>query len=449
MARRPGQSAKKKGQPQTQKRISYKRLNRERDKDQASGSTARATEPRHPAARSRAAGTLLGLTALAPLIVRSGRPFDDQAGADPARLPPPSTVAGCLRTALGRQQGQTFRQRIDQDCEDDLNALEVRGPLLLRENADGSTEVLVPKPADAHYAKDEATDGLRLLRAAPAAPEADAGSDLPAGLLPVRLADDAPGKPGPGPAWWTLKHLLDFRKSDDPKIDYARIESAGWSPPGDDLRTHVAIERPWQVAKTGQLFQTRGLDLEPTQDWLKQPKDEAPRPPRGIRLLVQTSTPLTETLVHLGGERRLAALAPEPAERWPEPPKDWAAAINKARGLSLTLLTPALFDQGWRPGWLNTGLTGHPPSHKNLKLRLRAAALERWQPQSGWDLARRQPRPARRMVPAGAVYWLDIEQGDAEDLDLWLKSICDREQDRRDGFGLVLPAPWTPPTVNK
>ena len=53
------------------------------------------------------------------------------------------------------------------------------------------------------------------------------------------------------------------------------------------------------------------------------------------------------------------------------------------------------------------------------------------------------------MVPAGAVYWLSIEQAVAVDkLDLWLQSLCDQEQDRRDGFGLALPAPWTPPNLS-
>ena len=31
---------------------------------------------------------------------------------------------------------------------------------------------------------------------------------------------------------------------------------------------------------------------------------------------------------------------------------------------------------------------------------------------SGWDVARRQPKPALRAAPAGSVYWLDDFQGD-------------------------------------
>ena len=83
-----------------------------------------------------------------------------------------------------------------------------------------------------------------------------------------------------------------------------------------------------------------------------------------------------------------------------------------------------------------------------MRLRLRAAAVERWQPHSGWDLARRQPRPTRKLVPAGATYWFDVLGAcDREALAaLWLTSVCDKPQDRLDGFGLALPGPWAPPT---
>jgi len=57
--------------------------------------------------------------------------------------------------------------------------------------------------------------------------------------------------------------------------------------------------------------------------------------------------------------------------------------------MTLTLVTPALFEQGYRPGWLvetNDGFIGNPPAMPRLKMKLRAAATERWEPQSGWDL---------------------------------------------------------------
>jgi CRISPR-associated protein Cmr3 len=43
------------------------------------------------------------------------------------------------------------------------------------------------------------------------------------------------------------------------------------------------------------------------------------------------------------------------------------------------------------------------------------------------------------MVPAGSVYFFEVIEGNAQELSkLWLKSVCDNEQDKKDGFGLAL-----------
>ena len=148
----------------------------------------------------------------------------------------------------------------------------------------------------------------------------------------------------------------------------------------------------------------------------------------------------------LGGERRLAALEPEDPAAWPAPPDGWLERIARQGDLSLTLLTPGIFAAGYRPGWLDADLTGSPPAAPGLRLRLRAVAVGRWQPHSGWDLARQEPRPTRKLAAAGATYWFRILEG--ANLDalaaLWLSSLSDDAQDRRDGFGLALPSAWMP-----
>lgn len=395
-----------------------------------------------PPVKSSTPSRLLSLEPLAPLVIRSGRPFDDQAGVDPARFPPPSTTSGCLRTAWARQIGEAF--------SDKLARLGLRGPLLARPDAKGKLQVLVPKPADALYFGHG--DKARCVRAEPLAYADDCGSDLPTDLTPLQLAEPQAEKPGKGPQWWTLQQLLDFRCGTTPS--HAELCTHGWSPPDGELRTHVRIDPDTGAAAASQLFQTQGLDLSLDHD----PTAQANEPQQGqkpastanctsLRLLLRSDEPLAPALVHLGGKRRLAALEPEPADAWPKPSEDWWQRIRDDEGLTLTLLTPALFDAGYRPGWLGSDLKGSPPQAGGLRLQLVAAANERWQPQSGWDLANRRPRPTRKLVPAGATYWLRLlEPGAADDLPrTWLTSLCDQPQDRLDGFGLALPAPWTPP----
>ena len=372
-----------------------------------------AVSSRHPSSP----GPVVSLDPLAPIIVRSGRPFDDQAGADSARFPPPSTIAGCLRTAWAREKGKPFGAS--------LAGVSIAGPLLLTRG----DRVLAPKPADAVYFGRGSS--ARCVRAQPCtfAPGCDA--DLPRGLLPVQLTANIAGKPGPGPAWWSWQDLLKFRRGKD--VRHADLCSNGWSPPPGDRRTHVAVNPGTGAAREGQLFQTEGLDLD--------------APEGGLRFLARCDQALSEALVHLGGERRLAALQPKPETTWPTPPQGWLDGIAEAEGLCLTLLTPGIFSCGYRPGWLDAALTGCPPGVSALTLRLRAAAVDRWQPHSGWDLANHRPRPTRKLAPAGTAYWFSIVAGaDPKTLEaLWLTSVCDDKQDRRDGFGLALPSPWTPP----
>lgn len=377
------------------------------------------------------------LEPLAPLVVRSGRPFDGQAGADAARFPPPSTLAGALRTALAESSGQAFSPA--------LSAIGVAGPLPVKlDDAGAPVSLLVPKPADALYFWDASKSAKRVVRARPAAFADGEGADLEAGLLPVTLADAAIGKPAPGPRWWSFADFERFRHGAE--LPIAQLVENGWTPLSDEIRTHVGIDPQRQAAANGQLFQTAGLNFLSRGD--KMPALSVGRV--GLIGKMEDFAGEIETgVLTLGGERRLSAIAHTDEAIWPAPASALIDSIAAAGGLCLSLLTPALFAAGWRPDWLHAAndgvLEGSPPDCSGVTLRLRAAALERWLPHSGWDLAAMKPRAGRKLVPGGAVYWFEIVAGDADALrPLWLGSVCDEAQDRRDGFGLSLIHPWRP-----
>ncbi len=371
----------------------------------------------------------------APLVVRSGRPFDDQSGADAARFPPPSTLAGALRTAHAASDNKPFGP--------ELASIPVAGPLPVKLNAQGEPQtLLVPKPADAMYFWTADKQSKRLMRTSPRKLSEGEGCDLPHGLYPVQLAEDVKGKPALGPRWWTWDDLLAFRNAtvgENSADAYARIESHGWSPMQDDVRTHVGIERESQAAEAGKLFQTAGLNC-----WQSPEKNES-FPTGNIGIVGCISGRIDQGLITLGGERRLSAISKASDTLWPVLPDSLAARIRAAGGLTLTLLTPALFAEGWYPAWLNEYLEGTPPGCDGLRLKLCAVAMERWLPHSGWDLAQNKPRAGRKMIAAGAVFWFEILQADDNALNsLWLTPISDQGQDRKDGFGLALPQPWSP-----
>lgn len=357
----------------------------------------------------------------APLVIRSGRPFDDQAGADSARFPPPSTLAGTLRTAHADSTGKPLSL--------DLAKIAVAGPLPVKLDAAGQPAgLLVPKPADALYFWANENKEKRLLRVAPQRLHKGEGCDLPKGLLPLQLTEPVQGKPAGGPRWWSWQDLLKWRAGKE--LDFKTVERDGWTPLADEIRTHIGIQRETQAAESGKLFQTAGLSF-----WEK-PADDDKLPNSSIGLVGRIAGEIANGVVTLGGERRLSAIKLADDQLWPSLPGEQVESIRQAGGLSLTLLTPGLFAAGWRPPEL--------PG-----LRLVAAALERWLPHSGWDLAKKQARAGRKLVPAGAVYWYAIDDptgiDDAALANLWLSPLGEHEQDCRDGFGLVLPQPWMPP----
>ncbi|MFN3496104.1 MAG: type III-B CRISPR module-associated Cmr3 family protein [Hydrogenophaga sp.] len=69
-----------------------------------------------------------------------------------------------------------------------------------------------------------------------------------------------------------------------------------------------------------------------------------------------------------------------------------------------------------------------------------AAAVPRFEVVSGWDLAKRQPKPAQRAAPAGSVWWLELDEGVTADglrqlaaQGLWSEP-CEEASRRAEGF---------------
>jgi len=390
---------------------------------------------------------------LQPLVFRSGRPFGSSAQSDGANFPLPSSAAGLLRT-LHAQAHNGGLHHYDSAV---LRRLGCKGPVVLRaaarEAEQGRWSVCVPQPADAVYVADTTRDGsdgssaVRAVRLAPMPLPAGVACDLPDGLIPVQWQDNVRAKPRPGPRWWTLSQWEQWQCGQPVRFtDDAQEEEPLVSP-----QVHVALDDYTRAARDGQLYRVDALDFGAS---LGQAGRHHPTWSFGVFSEAQVPAQVAV----FGGEGRLSAVRPhdgwaEPLQRVPSSLSQRAATADRdgtARGVVLTLLTPAIFAGGWRPGWLSADGIGSPPGCPDVRLVLRAAAVERWVPVSGWDLATERPKAMRKAVAAGAVYWFEIAQGTcAQALQaLWLQPLSDDEDDRHAGFGLVLAAPWVATAVS-
>ncbi|MEI7844026.1 MAG: type III-B CRISPR module-associated Cmr3 family protein, partial [Gallionellaceae bacterium] len=310
------------------------------------------------------------------------------------------------------------------------------GPFLAKREH-GKLTPMFAKPADALYLlKDEKNDANEkaVYRLLPGEYDSDCGSDLPQGIKPVVAEQGAPkAKPQDGPAYWTLEQLLAWRTGN--AISFPDRHSYHV-----EQRTHVAIDCKTLAADAGRIFQTQGLDFS-----ARRKEKSGAQPTRGFEkfdwvFLARSAVVAPSQMVTFGGERRLSWLQLLADANPLALPDAHRKTMQASRKVSLTLISPALFIQGWQPNWPGNEVPGIP----GLKLKLVSAAIDRWLSISGWDLLKGQAKTARKAVAAGATYWFEIEGEPPADWaeKLWLAPVSDIEQDRRDGFGIVIPGIW-------
>ena len=207
---------------------------------------------------------------------------------------------------------------------------------------------------------------------------------------------------------------------------------------------HVSIQPDQQTALEGALFQTSGLEFT----WcdakkLKQHKFVTKR--LALAAWFDGATPnFNDNFAPLGGERRLMrwdSLQPDKPPFTDDQCKAIFDEIKKDRRCRVLLLTPAHFNDGYRPplAWKRGGVTA----------TLKAAAVPHMQTISGWDLAknngRGEPKPTRRLALAGSVYFVDFPEGadiQAWLNDTWMHNVSDDAQSCLDGFGLAVVGVW-------
>lgn len=320
------------------------------------------------------------------LSFRGNRLFGDAGSWGETQMPPPpSVVAGALRSLRLVQDGAELSAFAGGQYEHpELGSRDRPGSFMLteclpaRRQSDGRVEPLFPLPADLV----PGSDGLRQLRALKPHDVLCGSRLLP--LWPV-LAEDERAKPGSG-RWLTLAGFREWQAGQVPGVDRLVNDSAMWD---TELRVGVALQAQTRRADDGKLFSVQAV---------------ACRPGVGLAVRVRGSR-LSEGMLRLGGDGRGALLQRADID-WPQPDLQAIARSGRAR---LVLTSPGIFPRGWLPTGSGEAdaLRGAPFQLAGLRARIVCAVVPRQLTVSGFDLARWQPKPAERAVPAGAVYWLD------------------------------------------
>jgi CRISPR-associated protein Cmr3 len=354
------------------------------------------------------------------MLVRDGRAMNASVGRG-VLFPPPSTLAGLVRTRLGRDATGGF----DAGRIPDLLKVTVWGPLLARLTPDGLkvADLLFTPPGDCVWFRDDArgTFGRRLaprpVREIVPGAITDLGDvvDLPA----FQDGIDTRAKPVSHPLLWSRESLFAWLGA--PRDFLPEQEVKGLKGLDRERRHHIAIDPATGTVEEGALFGTEGVRMSH-----RRTVDDRHTFERYAFLAAWSGAgALPKSFVPLGGERRGAFLDPcpeETAQLLAPPP--WLDRIRGGSRARVLLATPAIFAQGAVPPMLRGA-------------RVIAARVDRPDVVSGWSFEHRAPKPTRRLAPAGSVYWVEVPD-DAWARSVWMSNVSDDPQDCRDGFGLAL-----------
>lgn len=393
------------------------------------------------------------ITPKQPFIFRDGKPFGTEDNiADTLAFPLPSTLAGAIRTAWAETNNRDYQKALKKS---------LIGPFLTCTdiNTDKS-QILFPAPADSLCLTDtETTETAKsiIYKLTPEQLKENEGTNINSDKIkPVFLQTDNKGKPSKdSPKFWYQNKMIDWLLNDT-NIELQANQQGIQNLPIEN-RTHVSINQKTQTAKAGHIFQTAGLDFgqHRERDNNKKPEKQWGWQNEEFGLACQFSAEIPETLRTIGGESRLGYIEQQDT-LIPDCPEGLSQKINADKAFRLILVTPAIFTHGYLPSWIDENtMTG---KYGEMKLRLHAVSVSRWQAGTSWDMASagskngRGMRSLKRLVPAGTVYWFESENN-VDVNSLWLSSIAYEGEDKskkeiergKDGYGVTVPGVWSIP----
>jgi len=359
------------------------------------------------------------------LYLRGNKLFGDPGSYGESQIPPwPSVAAGAIRSMLLARDGGDFDGFVSgEKPHSSLGTAEKPGSFRitgfgLARRMNGSLERIHALPADLVLSE---SDGVKMLqRIRPRTLHEAIQSSFPLEQSPV-LAQPQRGKPLAG-YWLNETGWRRYLAGETPSIDDLIATADLWV---SDERVGVGLDPARRRADDGKLFSIQGAAF---------------RDGVGFGVEVEGAELPERDMLRFGGDGRGALL--QTTEDKPAT-IDFDNLCQAGRG-RIILTSPGLFDQGWcLPGMDGDGrfeLAG-------VKGRVVAAAVSRAEVVSGWDLARWQPKPARRAAPTGSVYWLEDLQATPEalrklaDHGQWPEHGYD-EQRRVEGFNRFVWGAW-------
>jgi len=335
---------------------------------------------------------VLKLDALDTVYFGTGKPFNKEGDnwTDSMFPPAPSVLYGALRTAYFADNISLFNKA--NTAEDPTLNLRLKGIFLISDTKPGT--IYFPMPLDLvtlvgaedqvfllslqenYFVSNCPTSMVLMLK------ENQLVETVEGGVIDhLSMADYLSGGKGGFPY-----HMLTEFITREMKVGIGIDDDKGTAQ--DTMLYRIGMIRPEIAERRGKGIRNRKLSLLVDYEGLQFPA-------RG--------------LIKAGGEGKAAEFEPcdeKMIALMRQMPIQWPAHGTKFK---VYLATPAKFEKGWLPGWLDeTTLEG---TYQGIRLKLLTAAIGKPLPIGGYDMEARRPKPMMRAVPAGSVYYFEILDG--------------------------------------
>lgn len=387
------------------------------------------------------------------LLFRDGRPFSAGEGhrARSVFPPTPNTMQGVIRSKVlaercGRYQQYrdgclkcqeinncTIPQEIGTPTQGSYGNMQLKGALIAKYEEPYLTAYF-PIPADIVKVKDKknlSSDSQRIRYLSPLQEKIPGINDLPYSLHTLWNSEGMPIEAVQG----YCKHqdlsnyLLGQYHNNFDFISSNKLYEG-------ESRFGIEVNNSLQAVQESKIYQTEFIRC---------------REKIGLYIELEGITTLNShldsqiNLIGIGGENRVASYTEIKGIDWDKFRENLINQLKQSDGFKLYLATPTIFDsehqQGWVPKWvdLNT-LSGQ---YQGISVQLIVAALSGYETIGGWDVAYNRPKPTRRSVKAGSVYYFTTKARPEDILKVFhWQNLTDEKSDAQIGYGLSLVGSW-------
>lgn len=358
------------------------------------------------------------------LMFRDGKPFSggDDHYARGTFPPSPSTFYGALRSKILSEkhpQYESFKDgNVPEDIKKEIGTPSEYGSLTLKNffiarKIYGDVHPIFPVPKDIVKIKGSDEKNLFLLK-----PEELLNNKIScnfpfASLAPLWLKTESPIEEVNG--FLSLQAMSTYLCGNvsDEIMKSERLYKK-------DERVGIKKDRARKAAATGALYSVEYFRFEKDIGFAVELGGTENFPPEG--------------LLRLGGDHR-SAFYRQSSFSLPDREKV-KNKINNTGQFKIVLLTPAIFEKGWLPNWIDAE-SGMGTIH-NITLKLISAALGKSVHIGGFNLVKKTPKDMKKAVSVGSVFYFQLKKGGIDEVfnTFWLKSISTEKQN--EGFGITI-----------